>query len=250
MNKQFFAMLIAVAAMVLSSQQASAHIAYYSITDVAPDSVVGNTSNYSYHDVVEGNYGWADAADTDLGDSHRANWSKFFLSQTSLVNISVVADPTSQYLFGVPVLLGDLKPGFSVYGGLAPDEAHDGGTILLPDAEGAWNAVDDFYISNDEGITATLDYKGSVGTANGTATSVSWNGVLTSGWYSIAVGGTCYLTNDCVGSIDPEDNNADLINRGFTLTLATTPVPLPGAVWLMFSGLLGFLGLQKRRPLR
>lgn len=42
-------------------------------------------------------------------------------------------------------------------------------------------------------------------------------------------------------------SSGDFILNSVTLTLETTPVPLPAAAWLLGSGLLGLIGVAKRR---
>ncbi len=46
-----------------------------------------------------------------------------------------------------------------------------------------------------------------------------------------------------------DDSSGDFgsISSGWTLSLETTPVPIPAAAWLFGSGLLGFIGLAKRK---
>ncbi|MEQ1620768.1 MAG: hypothetical protein HOO93_07780 [Methyloglobulus sp.] len=66
---------------------------------------------------------------------------------------------------------------------------------------------------------------------------------LKAGYYLIGLGGVCPDLNAGCMLTDPT-----LFARNYTFTVATAaPVPLPAAVWLMMGGLMGLLGLQKRK---
>ena len=60
-----------------------------------------------------------------------------------------------------------------------------------------------------------------------------------------------YFYTDPVGQNDSvmfqvyTDNTADQLTS-FSMTIAPSPVPLPGAVWLLASGLFGMIGLRKK----
>ena len=63
---------------------------------------------------VTSNYGWADAADGVLGDSHKGRAFRFHLDGTAAVSISIEANPSA-----TATSVAGLIPEFSVYQGLA-----------------------------------------------------------------------------------------------------------------------------------
>lgn len=63
---------------------------------------------------VTSNYGWADAADGILGDSHKARAFRFHLDNPASVTISFEANPKA-----TATSVGGLLPGISLYQGLA-----------------------------------------------------------------------------------------------------------------------------------
>lgn len=74
-----------------------------------------------------GNYGWADAADGILGDSHKGRAFRFHLDNAALVTLTVSANPTA-----TTNSLGDLTPAFSIYSGLAAIAPYAAGWTNLP----------------------------------------------------------------------------------------------------------------------
>lgn len=264
MKHQVFKVLPVVAVTMLPFQSASAHVNYYDLFN-NPTTQISNTATgttYSGGDILKGNFGWADATDVDWGDSHLGAWIKFTINQPSgaWVSVNVASDGISQFVNNDPnnpSRLGDLKPGFSLYRGLVPDEAHDGATAGLQPSdpqygkEGAWQALANTTMGNDDGATSILEYLAHAGTINGAASSVSLNNFfLTPGDYTLAIGGSCYDQNQCVGAFNIFDPNADETARGYTVSInvsSVAPVPLPAAAWLMMTGLFGVLGFKKRR---
>ncbi len=233
MNKKLL-LAFGLGSMALLPTQASAHIAYFEITSLSPV-VSGLSKTYSGGDTFESNFGWAAAADADWGDSHHAGWVKFLLSEQSAVNINVSRNPTNNAF-----QVGDLTPSFSIYSGELPNEAHDAANAslyLLAGKEGLWNALGDTTMANDSDEIGTIFYLGHAGGVDSLATSVAWAGVLGPGVYTVAVGGSC----SSAACLD------DFTNRAYNMTLTTTPVPLPGAAWLMLTGLLGFTGIRQRK---
>ncbi|WP_445371508.1 VPLPA-CTERM sorting domain-containing protein [Methylomonas sp. HW2-6] len=264
MKHQLFKVVPVIATAMLPFQSASAHVNYYDLFNNVTTQVTSTATSttYSGGDVLKGNFGWGDATDVDWGDSHMGSWIRFSVSQPAgvWVSINVASDGINQYVNNDPnnpSRLGDLKPGFSLYRGLVPDEAHDGATAGFQPGdpqfgkEGAWRALADTTMGNDNGDVATIEYLAHAGSVNGSAASVSLlNFFLTPGDYTLAIGGSCYDQNQCVGAFNIFDPNADETARGYKVSVTVSsvaPVPLPAAAWLMISGLIGVLGLNKRR---
>lgn len=261
MKQLLISTLLVSAAAMSPVQQASAHVSYYDLFNNPATSIVSGAgiTQYGGGDVVAGNYGWADAADADWGDSHKGSWVKFDITDAAgaLVNITVAGDGINQYYNNNPndvlVRVGDLTPGFSLYSGLVPDEAHDDATFgFLPTdpqygKEGAWQALADTTMGNDNGELNTIHYINHAGVVDGLSTSVSLNNIfLAQGTYSLVIGGTCYLRADC-GAFNKF--TADDTARGYTINIGVSAVPLPTATWLMLSGIFGMLAVRKRKNL-
>lgn len=264
MKHRFFKVLPAITIGMLPYQSASAHVNYYDLFNNAATQVISTATSttYSGGDIVKSSFGWADATDADWGDSHMGSWVNFNISQAAgaWVSINVAADGINQYINGDPnnpSRLGNLNPGFSLYRGLVPHDAHDGATAGLQPSdpqygkEGAWQALANTTMGNDDGDINTLEYLTHVGTVNGSASSVQLDGFfLTPGNYSLAIGGTCYDQNQCVGAFNIFHPDAEEIARGYNISVTVSsvaPVPLPAAAWLMMSGVIGILGFGKRR---
>src|SRR5215207_645236 len=153
---------------------AKAHVTY-SGRDFGSYSGQTNGTSAITNQTVTGNYGWADAADGILGDSHRGRAFRFRLESTALVSLTVAANPAA-----TGTSLGGLTPAVSIYSGLAaiapfapsqttnPASAdHDFGPAsvawrtwwvqqnLDPSAtdesatDGSWNALGDWKIGGD-----------------------------------------------------------------------------------------------------
>lgn len=216
---------------------------------------------------ITGNFGWADAADANLGDSHKARAFRFSLASDSWVSITATANATA-----TASSIGGLLPGFSLYSGLAAispfsgtqtSADHDGATASLAwrtgwaqanlgsgldhaATDGSWNSKGDWKIGGDgdvAGVDAELSsfvFKGFAFDENtdGTATG---SFLLAAGNYTVMVGGSD-LANK--GSADAGKA------YGLSLTLnvgpSLTPVPEPASAALVGLG-LGALFLRARR---
>lgn len=104
--------------------------------------------------------------------------------------------------------------------------------------------------------------------ADGTVdNSVSWSGTLAAGIYTLAIGGanlgdySTYITDTITnggavalaGSTAANAYAADRLARGLSLTnfsvngVAVAAVPVPAAVWMFLTGVMGFMGLNRRK---
>jgi MYXO-CTERM domain-containing protein len=240
------ATLIALSAWTASAQ---AHVSY-SGRDLGTFSGAVAATHTIANQTVSGNYGWADGADADWGDSHKLRWFKFTLGQSATVTLTASANPGA-----TPASVGGLIPGFSLYSGLAPSAAYDTSAVSAAyratlgfATEGAFNALGDFRIGNDSGVIQTLGFIGASldgvgylgdGSANGT-TSRTFQ--LAAGTYSLLVGGGDYLAQ-------LPGNPGLLQGYGVSTSISVTPVPEPQALALALAGLGVVAGLRRRmRP--
>jgi len=255
-----------------AASSVSAHVSYAGRDFIANGTFDGAATYTLAAQRVTSNYGWADATDADWGDSQRGRFLKFSLSEATRVTIEVEAQS------GVPSLLGDLVPGFSLYAGLVPNLAHEGADApgyvanhpgFLPtspyfisngshvgDKEGAWRAFDSFWIGNDAGESAQVTYVGHAFDGNGIDVSgdripdlvgdgspdgrVTAQFLLGPGSYSVVVGGASYLSQYT------EDAATWNANRAFSASITLAPVPEP-ETWALTGGGLVMLGLARRR---
>lgn len=209
-------------------------------------------------------YGWIAGADTDLGDSHQVSFFKFSLSQASLVDISMTSTQNE---------LG-LNPAFTLYAGLLGDLAHDD-TLFDPnnpvdgsfnkiaspvdngtatdvfgrvspfrdtaniDFEGQFNALGSWSMASDPedgGVWRVLEYLTHKNDTTGNESLLGY--FLPAGDYTIVAGGAACNTT------------ASSCTSPFItgiVSLNTSPVPVPAAMYLFGTGLAGLAGLARRR---
>lgn len=227
----------------LTGHLAQAHLTYGG-RDFGSYSGLTNGTTAITNQTVTGNYGWADAADGVLGDSHRGRAFRFQLDNAALVTLTVSAKPTTNLLM--------LTPAFSIYSGLGavaplpptqttnpPSADHDGSAAgaawrtwwvqqnLNPAAtdpsptDGSWNALGDWKIGGDGDVPgnfshlSSFTYQGSAA-ATVDATNVSGSFLLPAGEYTIFIGGND-LANKTSGTA--------LTAHGLAATLSVTPTP-------------------------
>jgi PEP-CTERM motif len=236
---------------------AQAHISY-STRDLGTFDGVSTTTGSIANQGIAGNFGWADAADADFGDSHKARWYRFTLTQDSNVTLTALATSfsvTSGTACGSGAASSSPKtcalgllPGFSVYAGLLPAAAYDTApstaaylATSFPDGaggtakEGAWNALGDTVLGNDAGVLGTVVYQGHAydgqmaGVTGGDGLAdgrVSQTFRLAAGTYSVALG----------GSDGTAQNSSPVPYLGASLAVQVQAVPEPEAILLAALG--------------
>lgn len=235
-----------VAACLFAGNMAEAHLTY-SGRDFGSFSGLTNGLKAITNQTVTGNYGWADAADGVLGDSHRGRGFRFHLDNAAFVSLTVSSNASA-----TATSLGGLNPAFSLYSGLAavaplpPSQTtnaassdHDFGAASVawriwwvqqhinPSAtdesptDGSWNAVGDWKMGGDGDLPgdfsqlSSFNYQGSAA-ATGGANTVTGSFALPAGDYTIMIGG-----ND----IANKTSDTALSAYGIAAILSVTPTP-------------------------
>jgi hypothetical protein len=247
---------LTLAAVLTAGNIANAHLTY-SGRDFGAFSGLTNGVKAITNQTCTGNYGWADAADGVLGDSHKGRAFRFHLDNAALVTLTVAANPNA-----TTNSLGNFTPAFSIYAGLAALAPYAAGWTNLPVSadhdfspssatwrawweqqniggdgttnslatDGSWNALGDWKIGGDGDLPgdfaqlSSLTYKGSAA-ATTSGGSVTGSSVLPAGDYTVMIGGN-----------DIANKNAETANSGFgtALTLAITPKPALGIAQKVF----------------
>lgn len=247
-------------ALLLLGSEAQAHIGY-SGRDLGSFTGLETRSNTIGNQAVTGNFGWVDASDASLGDSHKGRAFRFHLDNSAWISLSVSANAGA-----TATSVGGLLPGVSIYSGLAaiapfatsqtalPSSAdHDGSEASLAwrtdyalktfgpgsdytATDGSWNAVGDWKIGGDGDLPgdftqlSTFKYAISGWDQDGDG-SVVVQGQLAAGDYTVFVGGTDMANKTSA--------NATL-TYGMTtsLTVASVPEPTTWAIGIMGTALL------------
>jgi len=235
------------------TQQASAHVAYLDLINnpaaVITSTAASTTYYYGQAGLINGNFGFADAADGNWGDSHHGGWAKFDITDANgaYIDLSVFSDGRNELFEGVPFIVSDFNPGLSIYSGVVPDESHEDYSGVPSGMGGAWNALGDTTMGNDLGEIHTIDYithvaQNQANLQSSISLSIYW---LAQGTYSVVFGG------DSLAALATSTTaNDDITARGYGISLKVTDVaavPVPAAIWMMLGGLMGLLGLQKRK---
>jgi hypothetical protein len=233
---------------------ASAHIGYTGRNFGVFAGDGSDPSKLIASNTVSGDFGWASGTDANLGDSHKTRAFRFSLLATGLVTLEIQGLDIIRS--GVPVS-ALANPGFSIYKGLAHISPaagdHDDSVIstLYNDTtygvgnwEGSFNALGDWKIGNDDGLTfadlSTFTYIGNAADGSyvnyGNAAGILGDGVadgyvkasfvLGPGDYSIFVGGadiggssTSNFAFNATLSVVPEPSTYALLTLGTLLTI-------------------------------
>jgi hypothetical protein len=204
----------------------------------------GETPVSIFNQTVAGSFGWADGTDEDFGDSHHLRAYRFNLAYDATLTVEVAATSNDG------ALLGDLLPGFSIYGGLAhsPPSSLDHDTAALSllwlstvpgvAKEGVFRALGDWRVGNDDGLTladlSSFTFMGyavdgtpaNFGASPGLVGDGTADGVvrgtfsLPAGDYSLFVGGADYASQI----------PGETTNRGVNVTLTVVPEPASAAL--------------------
>ena len=249
-----------------STSIARAHVSY-SGRDFGSFNGLSYATTTIANQAVTSNYGWADAADGVLGDSHKGRAFRFHLDNAASVTLAFSANASA-----TATSVGGLLPGFSVYQGLAaispfaasqtalPSSAdHDfgdasaawrtawakenlGASFDATATDGSWNALGAWKIGGDGdkpgdfSQLSTFTYKG-FGVdfdKDGTATATL---KLTGGDYTIFVGG-----ND----IDNRGSANAALAYGLRGTLTVNAVPEP-STWALLAAGAALMVVVRRR---
>lgn len=179
------------------------------------DTTAGSTPTYAG---TVGAYSWNDPINAGdpigTGWTHTSNWTA--LTLTEAANLSVTLARTTGGG-------GNLFPAFSLYAGqqLTGGDYH------------TYNNAGNFDWSTQGGDSSSLSYIGNEANL-GQLSSVTKVFSLGPGQYSLVFGGN-------------PPSGVPAVAQGYLATLTTSPVPVPAAVYLFGSGLVGLLGLARRR---
>jgi len=259
--------LVACTALAIAGNKALAHVGYSGRdfgTLMYNSDGSGKTVTIATQTISSG-FGWADATDTDWGDSHRGRFFRFTLSEAG--NVQIIAQRND--------LMGTFLPAFSLFSGLAQGSpealAHDSSTLSVASrpggTEGSFRSLTDWSIGNDptyntagdptsgvlyaarlayftyighaaDGTSANFGNAAGIvgdGTADGFVTA-TYSG-LVAGDYSLFVGGANY-------SLQATEGPTTFPTYGANVTVGLVPEPSTG--FLLLGG-AAFLGLLRRR---
>jgi hypothetical protein len=212
------------ALLLLGTWNASAHTSY---TNRNFGTIVPNASPVTISgQAVTGSHGWADGTDEDFGDSHRVRAFRFKLDVSAHVTISFSGSTNGG------TRNGSIKPGFSVYRGLAhvppvtdpPGSAdYDDSPISLAylatlggvPKEGAFRALETWRMGGDNQPGPTFDFDAA-------------DGLSTFTFVGYAVDGNSSLFGSAPGIVG--DGNADgTVSKTFLLTPGDYSIFVGGA---------------------
>jgi hypothetical protein len=238
---------LTLAAVLTAGNIANAHLTY-SGRDFGSYSGLTNGTFSITNQTCTGNFGWADAADGVLGDTHKGRGYKFHLNNSALVTLTVSANPNA-----TGTSLGGLTPAYSIYSGLAHISPYPATQTALPasadydfsaasmvwrasweqaniggdgttnnlQTDGCWNALGVWKMGGDGALPgdfsqlSTFTYVGSAASSVSGGT-VSQSFALAAGDYTIMIGGND-ISNKTAGTAASP--------FGISATLSVSPTP-------------------------
>ncbi len=267
--KKIISSALVVAGMFIAGQ-ASAHVGYRNL-DI----------NNPFTDSVTSNFGWFEGTEPTLANSHDLRWFTFNLTQASYVDISVAATGAGNFFASSRTVtggiatnpftsVGALDVAISLFSGVVPASSVESvtdvngvlggfqiaghGITTLGSNAGPFGAGINT-LTNTNGQTSSISYLAHANEFGTGATEALNNVLLGAGQYTLLVGGAAFP------QFERRGYNADgtpilvEINGGTYGVIANlssrvaAPVPVPAAVWLFGSALVGFVGLGRRKSL-
>jgi hypothetical protein len=255
----------------LFGSQAYAHVGYRSL-DV----------NNPFTDSVTSDFGWYEGTTPTLANSHDLRWFSFTVTEAGNFDINVKAlgegvfNSSSRTVPGGVnansfTSVGALDVAFSLFRGLVPPSSvesitrtgtnPDGTPILGGFAvtgqgittDGIQHSPSSLFagdntLTNTAGLTGTITFMTAVNEKGSGITESLTNYFLKVGSYSLLVGGASQKL------IDPEDGITILNDGLYGITASLTPttlnaVPVPAAVWMFGSAMVGLVGFGRRKQL-
>jgi hypothetical protein len=261
--------LVACTVLEIAGNKALAHLSY---TDRNFGTLIIGTDVSNNTQTVSSGFGWADATDTDWGDSHRGRFFRFTLSGSGDVQITAQRNlnPTASGI------VGTFLPAFSLFSGLGqltPEQGgHDSAEFSIANrqggTEGSLRALGNWSIGNDptyktggnptsgilyaprlayftyignaaDGTSANFGNAAGIvgdGTADGFVTATFSS--LAAGDYSLFVGGANY-------DLQTTETGPTYPTYGVNVTVGLVPEPSASSLLLGSAALLGLL--RRRR---
>ena len=149
--------------------------------------------------------------------AHSADFGLFELHHDATVTMTVSSDGS------------DLRPAFGLWSGWDTNGGSSRHQTYLNN--GAINAMAANPRDSSLGLVDVNAW--AFAATQGTSASATLTRFLTAGKYTMILGGY--------------DGTTAGANLAYTATISAAPVPLPAAVWMFGAGLMGWLGLQKRK---
>ncbi|MCK9607636.1 MAG: peptidase M10 [Methylomonas sp.] len=211
-------------------------------------------------------FAWYEGTQPALANSHDFRWFSFDLTEPSKVNISVAATGAGNFSGseGPVSSVGALDVAFTLYNGVVPLESIESDTLTGTgfigfggfDDQGVATTQDqttaasafvgagpgDVTLGNADGDWATIGYITHVNNGGSGVTELLNNWLLQAGTYTLLVGGASQPIFDVDGITLLNDGSYGLIAN-----LSVQAVPVPGAVWLFGSAIIGLIGCGRRK---
>ncbi|MBS3951563.1 MAG: VPLPA-CTERM sorting domain-containing protein [Methylomicrobium sp.] len=254
----------------LFGSQAYAHVGYRSL-DV----------NNPFTASVTSDFGWYEGTTPDLANSHDLRWFSFTVAEDGNYDINVKAlgegvfNSSSRTVAGEVdanpfTSVGALDVAFSLFRGLVPAGSVEsltrtgtnpdgtpilGGFVVTGQGittDGIQHSPSSLFagdntLTNRAGLTGTITFMTAVNEKGAGITESLTNYFFNAGSYSLLVGGASQKLFDTDG--------ITILNDGaYGITASLTPttlnaVPVPAAVWMFGSAIVGLVGFGRRKQL-